>query len=215
MFTDYVIPNEATESAELDGNYFQHKPYMDDFNAGRGTHLIAVVPMHFEPMAVYPGKTATFDAIADGATIAVPNDVTNEARALLLLEAQGVITLAEGKGLTATKLDIVDNPHNIEFFEVDAAQVARSLADVDFAVINGNYALEVGLFASKDGIAAEGLESEAAQTYINYVVVKQGNESAEWLTAFKECLDLLPVGFVELLKRYVSRRGVVHILAYR
>ena len=198
VFTDYVIPNTATEDGSLDANYFQHKPYLYDFNANNGTHLVEVIPMHFEPMAVYPGKTASLDAIQDGATIAVPNDPTNEARALLLLEAQGLITIAEGKGLEATKLDIVENPHNIKLEELEAAQVPRALADVDFAVINGNYALEADLSASKDGVAIEGLDSEAAVKYINYVVVKEGNENAEWLEAFKEVLkDPAVRGFVE------------------
>ncbi len=188
VFTDYVVPNEATESGDLDANYFQHLPYMEEFNAGRGTHLNAVIPMHFEPMAVYPGQSASLAEIKEGAIIAVPNDPTNEARALLLLEAQGLIKIAPDKGLSATKLDVIENPHKIEFFEVDAAQVARSLADVDFAVINGNYALEAGLSAAKDGVAAEALDSEAAKKYINYVVVKLGNENAEWIAAFKDVL---------------------------
>jgi len=188
-FTDYVMPNIATDDGQLDANYFQHKPYLESFNAENGTNLVAVVPVHFEPMGIYPGKTASLDAIQDGAKIAVPNDPTNEARALLLLEAQGLIKIAEDKGLTATKLDIVENPYNIDIYELEAAQVARALADVDFAVINGNYALEAGLSASKDAVAAEALDSEAAVTRINYVVVKEGNEEADFIVALREVLN--------------------------
>lgn len=188
-FTDYVMPNNATESGELDANYFQHKPYMDDFNAQNGTHMVAAVPVHFEPMAIYPGKSLDLTNIPDGAQIAVPNDPTNEARALLLLEANGVITIAEGKGLQATALDIEENPHNVKLVEVEAAQVPMSLADVDFAVINGNYALASGLSASTDGVAMEGLDSEAASEYINYLVVKEGNEESDLVKAFQEVLQ--------------------------
>ncbi|MDR3052156.1 MAG: metal ABC transporter substrate-binding protein [Oscillospiraceae bacterium] len=187
-FTDYVLPNTATESGELNANYFQHKPYLTDFNTNNGTHLVPVIPVHFEPLALYPGKTATLDAIADGAKIAVPNDTTNEARALLLLQAAGIIKVDESKGLEATKLDIIENPKNIEIVEIEAAQLPRTLADVDLAVINGNYALEAGLSATKDGVAIEAVDSLAAETYINYVVVKEGNEGAPFIAAIQEVL---------------------------
>lgn len=188
QFNDYVIPNNATETGELDANYFQHRPYMDDFNASAGTHMFAAIPVHFEPMAIYPGRTAKLEDIKDGATIAVPNDPTNEARALLLLEAQGLLKIAEGKGLSATKLDVIENPHNIQLYEIEAAQVPTVLPDVDFAVINGNYALGFNLFASKDSVAFEAIDSLAAETYINYIVVKQGNEGAAFLQALREVL---------------------------
>ena len=189
VFNDYVVPNTSTESGELAANYFQHKPYMTDFNTERGTHLVATIPVHFEPMAIYAGKSSSLTEIPDGATIAVPNDPTNEARALLLLEANGIITIAEGKGLSATKLDILENPYNIKLEEIEAAQVPRILPDVDFAVMNGNYALEVNLFASKDGLASEALDSLAAETYINYVVVKEGNENTKFMQALREVIN--------------------------
>ncbi len=188
VFNDYVMPNDAVETGELDANYFQHKPYMDDFNKNSGTHLVAAVPVHFEPMGLYPGKTKALADLKDGAIVAVPNDVTNEARALLLLEAQGLIKVAEGKGLTATKLDILDNPKKLEIYEAEAAIVPSMLADVDLAVMNGNYAQGVGLFASKDALAAEAIDSTAAETYINYLVVKEGNENSDFIKAFNECL---------------------------
>jgi len=188
VFQDYIRPNVETQDGDLDANYFQHKPYLNNFNEQNGTTLVAVIPVHFEPMGIYPGKTASLDAIQDGAKIAVPNDPTNCARALLLLEAQGLIKIAEDAGLTATKLDIVENPFNVDILEIEAAQVPRALADVDFAVINGNYALAVGLSAATDAVAAEGLDSEAAQTRINYVVVKEGNEDADFVEALREVL---------------------------
>jgi D-methionine transport system substrate-binding protein len=188
VFTDYVLPNTATEDGQLDANYFQHKPYLADFNTNNGTHLVPVIPVHFEPFAIFPGKSASLADIPDGALIAVPNDATNEARALLLLEANGVLKIAEGKGLDATKLDIVENPHNVQIQELEAAQLPRSLADVDFAAINGNYALEAGLSAAKDAVASEGIDSLAAETYINYVVVKEGNENSALVVALKEVL---------------------------
>lgn len=131
-FTDYILPNTATESGELDANYFQHVPYLDDFNAQNGTHLVSAFGVHIEPMAVFAGKGDTLETLADGATIAVPNDTTNEARALLLLQTLGVITLKEGAGVTATKLDIVENPHNVNILEAEAAQLPLMLPDVDF-----------------------------------------------------------------------------------
>lgn len=177
-YTDYVIPNTAVESGELDANYFQHLPYLEDFNAENGTHLASVLAVHYEPMGIFPGKSADLTAIADGAVIAVPNDTTNEARALQLLAAQGLITLPENADLTITPKDIAENPHNLQFLEVEAAAVARSLGDADFGVINGNYALEAGLTADQ-GLAFEAADSIAAQTYANILVVKEGNENNE------------------------------------
>ncbi len=187
-FNDYILPNTATESGEIDANYFQHGPYLEDFNNENGTHLVSVAAIHYEPFGLYAGKTASLDQLGEGATIAVPNDGTNEARALLLLEAQGLITLKEDAGFTATKLDIVDNPKNIEIQEMEAAQIARALADVDMAVINGNYAIEAGLKVS-DAVAVEDKESEAAQTYANVLVVKEGNENNEAVQALAEALQ--------------------------
>lgn len=187
-FTDYVMPNTALEDGDLDANFFQHKPYLDDFNANNGTHIVSVAAIHYEPFGIYPGKTASLEELADGAQIAIPNDGTNEARALLLLEANGLITLKEGAGFTATKLDIVENPKNLEIVEMEAAQLPRTLADVDMAVVNGNYALEAGLSIA-DALATEAVESESAQTYANIVVVKEGNEENAAVKALCEALQ--------------------------
>lgn len=187
-FNDYVLPNTATESGEVDANYFQHTPYLDDFNAENGTHLVPVAAIHYEPFGIYAGKTASLDALADGAKVSVPNDTTNEARALLLLEAQGLIKIKEGAGLTATKLDIVENPKNLDIQEIEAAQLPRTLTDVDIAVINGNYAIEAGLKVS-DALAVEAQDSEAAKTYANVLVVKEGNEESESVKALISALE--------------------------
>lgn len=186
-YTDYVIPNTAVESHELDANYFQHLPYLESFNKENGTHLVSAVAVHFEPLGIYAGKTATLDALADGATIAVPNDPTNEARALLLLQQEGIIKLKDGAGLEATPNDIADNPKHIKFFEAEAAAVARSVQDVDFAIINGNYALEAGLKAS-DALAAEDPASEGAKTYANIVAVYDGDQNRPEIKALVKAL---------------------------
>ena len=177
-YNDYVLPNTALEDGELDANFFQHQPYLDDFNAENGTHLVSVAAVHFEPFGLYAGKTDSIANLKDGAIVAVPNDTTNEARALLLLEAQGLIKLKEGAGLTATVLDIEENPLNLEIKEIEAAQLVRSLPDVDIAAINGNYAAEGGLNVA-DAIAVEASDSLAADTYANVIVVKEGNENSE------------------------------------
>ena len=188
-YTDYVQPNMVTESGEVDANYFQHTPYLDSFNEENGTHLVSVGAIHYEPFGLFAGKTATLDELADGAKIAVPNDTTNEARALQLLAAQGIITLKEGAGLTATKNDIAENPHNVDIVEMEAAQLPRTLADVDFAVINGNYAAEAGLNAATDALAVEDASSEAAQTFANILVVKEGNEDNPAIQALLAALQ--------------------------
>lgn len=176
-FTDYVLPNTSLESGDLDANYFQHKPYLDTFNAEHGTNLVSVAAIHYEPFGIYAGKTASIEALQDGATISVPNDGSNEARALLVLEAQGLIKLKEGVGTTATVLDIAENPKSLNIIEMEAAQLAISLQDVDLAVINGNYALQAGLNAATDALATEDANSAAAQEYANILAVKAGNES--------------------------------------
>lgn len=176
-FTEYVQPNLVTESGEVDANYFQHKPYLDGFNVKQGTHLVSVGPVHYEPLGIYPGKSDDLANIADGATIAVPNDTTNEARALQLLATQGLITVRNDAGLTATINDITENPHNIKFEEIEAAQLPRTVQDVDFAVINGNYALAAGFSVKNDALATEDASSEAAQTYANILAVKEGREN--------------------------------------
>ena len=188
-FTDYVMPNTALEDGDLDANFFQHKPYLDDFNANNGTHIVSVAAIHYEPFGIYPGKTASLEELADGAQIAIPNDGTNEARALLLLEAQGLIKLKEDAGMTATKIDIVENPKNLDIIEIEAAQLPRSLQDVDLAVINGNYAIQGGLSVGKDAIAAEDKDSLAAETYANIIAVKEGTENTEKTKALIEVLQ--------------------------
>ena len=187
-FEDYVQPNLVVESDELDANYFQHVPYLDNFNDENGTHLVSAGGIHYEPFGIYPGTKSSLDDLADGDTIAVPNDTTNEARALLLLQANGVITLKEDAGLTATVLDIVDNPKNINIQELEAAQVSRVKDEVAFVVLNGNYALEAGFSVAKDSIAYETSDSEAAKTYVNIVAVKEGNEDNEGIKALVEVL---------------------------
>ncbi len=187
-FNDYIMPNNAVESGELDANYFQHLLYLNDFNEQNGTHLVSVASVHYEPFGIYAGKCASLEELQDGATIAVPNDGTNEARALLLLEAQGLIKLTEGVGLAATKLDIAENPHNYEIQEIEAAQTPRALDSVDIAVINGNYAIDAGLKV-KDALAIEDSESEVVQqNYANVLVVKEGNENNEAILALKDAL---------------------------
>lgn len=187
-YTDYVQPNLVVESGDLDANFFQHKPYMDDFNEEQGTHLVSVASIHYEPMGVYAGKTASLDALPDGAKVAVPNDTTNEARALMLLEAQGLIKLKDGAGINATKLDIVENPKNLDIVELEAAQLPRSLQDVDMAVINGNYSLQAGLSIAKDSIAHEEDDSAARDTYVNVLCVKEGHENDEAIQALAKAL---------------------------
>ena len=177
-YTDYVMPNTAVENGEIDANYFQHITYMNDFNAENGTHLVDAADVHYEPMGIYGGKSNDLNNIPDGASIAVPNDTTNEARALQLLAAQGIITLPEGSDQNVTKKDIVENPHNVNIVELEAAAVPRALEDSDFAVINGNYALAAGLTAD-DGLAFEGDDSLGATMYVNVLAVKEGNENNE------------------------------------
>lgn len=186
-YTDYVQPNLALESGDLDANYFQHLPYLEQFNKERGTKLVSAAAIHYEPFGIYAGKTATLEELKDGAAVAVPNDATNEARALLLLEAQGLIKLKEGAGLNATKNDIVTNDKKLDIKEIEAAQVPRSLKDVDIAVINGNYAIEAGLKVS-DALAAEDSKSIAATTYGNVVAVKEGNEKNDAILALIDAI---------------------------
>ena len=188
-FSDYVQPNLVTESGEVDANYFQHTPYLESFNEENGTHLVSVGAIHYEPFGIYPGKSSDLANIADGATIAVPNDTTNEARALQLLAAQGLITVRDGAGLTATVNDITENPHNLQIEEIEAAQLPRTVQDVDFAVINGNYAMEAGFSVGKDALATEDASSEAAQTYANVLVVKEGNENNPAIQALLKALQ--------------------------
>ncbi len=186
-FDDYIIPNTSLEEGELDANYFQHVNYLNDFNESRGTHLGIAAKIHYEPMGLYAGKTASVDALPEGAQIAVPNDTTNEARALLLLEQIGLIKLKEGAGINATKSDIVENPKNVEIVEAKAELVPTMLQDVDMAVINGNYAIDAGLKIA-DALAVEASDGTAAQEYVNVIAVKAGNENSEKIQALVKAL---------------------------
>ena len=188
VFDDYVQPNLVVESGDFDANYFQHIPYLENFNEEQGTHLVNAGGIHYEPFGIYPGTKASLDELAEGDVIAVPNDTTNEARALLLLEANGVIKIKEGAGLTATVLDIEENPKNIQIQELEAAQVSRVKDEVAFVVLNGNYALEAGFSVAKDSIAYESADSEAAKTYVNVIAVKEGNEDSAKIKALVEAL---------------------------
>ena len=188
VFDDYVQPNEVVESGDFDANYFQHIPYLESFNEEKGTHLANAGGIHYEPFGIYPGTKATLDELADGDSIAVPNDTTNEARALLLLQDNGIITLKEDAGLTATKNDIVENPYNVDIVELEAAQVPRVKDEVAFMVLNGNYALEAGYSVAKDALAYEKSDSEAAKTYVNVIAVKEGNENSDKIKALVEVL---------------------------
>ena len=189
VFEDYVIPNTAVEEGSLDANYFAHRPYLDSFNTDNGTHIVAVADIHYEPFGIYPGKTKTVADLAQGAQIAVPNDPTNEARALLLLEEQGLIKLKADVGLKATVKDIVENEKELKIVELEAAQIPRSLQDVDLAVINGNYALEAGLNAADDSLAIESANGVAATTFANVIAVKEGNENNEAILALVKVLQ--------------------------
>ena len=186
-YNDYVQPNIATEEGQIDANYFQHQPYLDDFNKENNTHVVSVGKIHYEPFGIYAGKSKDLKAIQDGAKIAVPNDTTNEARALLLLEANGIIKLKDGAGLTATKQDIVENPHNVEIYEVEAAQIPRSLDSVDFACMNGNFAIQAN-YKPSEALATEKSDSEAAQTYANIIAVAEKNKDAAWAKTLVEVL---------------------------
>ena len=187
-FTDYPLINTALNDGSLDANFFQHKPYLDNFNLKNKTELMSVGTVHYEPMGIFAGKTKTLEELKDGATIAVPNDTTNEARALLLLEAEGLIKIKEGAGINATKTDIVENPKNLKIEELAAEQLPRSLPDVDLAVINGNYALQGGLKVT-DALATEASDSLAAETYANVIAVRKGDESRPEIQKLVEALN--------------------------
>ena len=177
VFDDYVQPNEVVEAGEFDANYFQHVPYLNSFNEEHGTHLVDAGDIHYEPFGIYPGTKSSLDDVAEGDVIAVPNDTTNEARALLLLQDNGLLTLKDGVGLEATVNDITENPYNLDFEELEAAQVARVVGEVAYVVLNGNYALEAGYSVAKDSIAYEASDSVAAETYVNIIAVAEGHEN--------------------------------------
>ena len=188
-YGDYVVPNTAVEEGAEDANFFQHAPYLDSFNVENDTHLVSVAPIHYEPMGIYPGMTASLEELPDGAVIAVPNDVTNEARALQLLAAQGLIEIDPAAGLNATPNDITSNPKNLQFKEMEAAMLPQIVGEVDLAIINSNFALQGGLNPAEDSLASEDAASEAAQTFANIIVVKEGNEENAAVLALIEALQ--------------------------
>jgi D-methionine transport system substrate-binding protein len=196
-YNDYIQPNTALSSGELDANYFQHVTYLKNYNQENGTNLVSAASIHFEPMRIYAGKTKSITDLADGATISVPNDTTNEARALLLLQQEGLIKLKEGVGTNATKIDIAENPKNLQINEVEAAQVPRTVNDVDLVVVNCNYALSAGL-DTNDSLAVESDSGEAAQSYANVIAVKEGNENSEKIKALVDALKS------EDVKKYIE-----------
>ena len=198
VFDDYVQPNNVVESGEFDANYMEHVPYMEQFNKENGTHIVNAGGIHYEPFGIYPGTKKKLDDLAEGDTIAIPNDTTNEARALLLLQDNGLLTLKDGAGLEATVNDIAENPKNIKIQELEAAQVARVTGEVAYVVLNGNYALEAGYSVGKDALAYEKSDSEAAKTYVNVIAVKEGNENNP---AIKALVDTLKS---DTIKQYIN-----------
>lgn len=188
-FEDYVQPNLVVENGDFDANYFQHVPYLDSFNEEQGTHLTVAGKIHYEPFGLYPGSKDSLEDLADGDSVAVPNDTTNEARALLLLQDNGYITLAEGAGLTATVNDITENPHNLEIVELEAAQIPKHTGDIDYLIMNGNYALEAGYTVQENALVFESVDSEAARTYVNVIAVKEGNETSDAIVKLVDVLQ--------------------------
>ena len=187
VMSDYITPNTATDSGDVDANYFQHQPYLDSFNAENGTKLNTVVKVHYEPLGIYAGTVSSLDALTDGAIVTIPNDPTNGARALLLLEANGLITLKEGVGINATVNDITEKAIDIEFYEIEAAQLPRVRMDVAMAVINGNYAIESGL-SMNDALFVERTDDEVGIAYTNYIVVRPEDAEAEWVEVLREVI---------------------------
>ena len=198
-FSDYVQPNLAVDNGQMDANYFQHKPYLDDFNKERGTKLVSVGNVHYEPFGIYRGTKNSLNNLTSGDKIAVPNDVTNEARALLLLESAGLIKLKQGAGLTATKLDIVENNLNLDIVEIESAQIPRVLDSVAVACMNGNYAIEAG-FTVNEALFIEPDTSDAAKQYANIICVSEKNKNAQFAKDLMECLKS------EKVKNFINER---------
>lgn len=188
-FTDYVQPNLMLDAGDIDANYFQHKPYLDNFNEENKTNLVSAASIHYEPLGIYAGRTAKIEDLPDKAQIAVPNDTTNEARALILLENQALLMVNPDAGFKATRADITENPKNIDIIEIAAEQLARSLPDVNLAVINGNYAMQAGLDVENDALAKEQKDSESAKTYSNILAVRSGEENSDAIKALVEALE--------------------------
>lgn len=208
VFDDYVQPNNVVESGEFDANYFQHVPYLEQFNEEKGTHLVVTGKIHYEPFGIYPGTKKDLKDIAKGDKIAVPNDTTNEARALLLLQDNGIIKLKDGAGIKATVNDIEENPNNIEIVELEAAQVPRVVNEVAYVVLNGNYALEANYTVKKDALAYEKSDSEAAKTYVNVIAVKEGNENSEKIKALVDVLKS------DSIKKFINEKYDGAVIVY-
>lgn len=208
VFDDYVQPNNVVESGEFDANYFQHVPYLEQFNEEKGTHLVVAGKIHYEPFGIYPGTKKDLKDIAKGDKIAVPNDTTNEARALLLLHDNGIIKLKDGAGIKATVNDIEENPNNIEIVELEAAQVPRVVNEVAYVVLNGNYALEANYTVKKDALAYEKSDSEAAKTYVNVIAVKEGNENSEKIKALVDVLKS------DSIKKFIDEKYDGAVIVY-
>lgn len=208
VFDDYVQPNNVVESGEFDANYFQHIPYLEQFNEEKGTHLAIAGKIHYEPFGIYPGTKKDLKDIAKGDKIAVPNDTTNEARALLLLQDNGIIKLKDGAGIKATVNNIVENPYDVEIVELEAAQVPRVVDETAFVVLNGNYALEANYTVSKDALAYEKSDSEAAKTYVNVIAVKEGNEDSEKIKALVDVLKS------DEIKQFIEEKYQGAVIAY-
>lgn len=187
-FSDYVQPNEVVYSGDMDANYFQHVNYLEAYDKEHNEDLVNAGSIHYEPFGIYGGTKKSLDEIADGDTVAVPNDTTNEARALMLLQAQGWIKLADGVDITATVNDIVENPYNLDILEFEAQSVARHIDEVSYVVLNGNYALEAGLNAGTDALAVESSDSAAIQQYVNVIAVKDGNQDLPKIQALVSVL---------------------------
>lgn len=208
VFDDYVQPNNVVESGEFDANYFQHVPYLEQFNEEKGTHLVVAGKIHYEPFGIYPGTKKDLKDIAKGDKIAVPNDTTNEARALLLLQDNGIIKLKDGAGIKATVNDIEENPNNIEIVELEAAQVPRVVNEVAYVVLNGNYALEANYTVKKDALAYEKSDSEAAKTYVNVIAVKEGNENSKKIEALVDVLKS------DSIKKFINEKYDGAVIVY-
>lgn len=208
VFDDYVQPNNVVESGEFDANYFQHVPYLEQFNEEKGTHLVVAGKIHYEPFGIYPGTKKDLKDVAKGDKIAVPNDTTNEARALLLLQDNGIIKLKDGAGIKATVNDIEENPNNIEIVELEAAQVPRVVNEVAYVVLNGNYALEANYTVKKDALAYEKSDSEAAKTYVNVIAVKEGNENSEKIKALVDVLKS------DSIKKFINEKYDGAVIVY-
>ena len=208
VFDDYVQPNNVVESGEFDANYFQHVPYLEQFNEEKGTHLVVAGKIHYEPFGIYPGTKKDLKDIAKGDKIAVPNDTTNEARALLLLQDNGIIKLKDGAGIKATVNDIEENPNNIEIVELEAAQVPRVVNEVAYVVLNGNYALEANYTVKKDALAYEKSDSEAAKTSVNVIAVKEGNENSKKIKALVDVLKS------DSIKKFINEKYDGAVIVY-